>query len=302
MIKTLSNANPTAVDSTESRVAISGDAEWPSTTRYARHLAAFHEAVGEGYDDWSGAIRRRVAARVVELAHPERGERVLDIGCGAGAVTELLVERGAEVIGLDISPQMLDLARRRLGQRARLMRGPAEALVFADATFSAVTLGDCLVYLRDPRAGLREARRVLRPGGRFALSTPRRELSTPAQELFFERLRHLHERHPVEVPQPPGSRARFGDGDVLLGLLHGAGLTDVGLETQVSGGRCASARAWTDLMMGAGPLPHALLSVMGEDRRRRFEAELESAMAELGDDEAWLYHHAYVVAVGLRPA
>jgi SAM-dependent methyltransferase len=302
MIDSLSNANPTAADSTESPSRVSGDAEWPSTTLYARHLADFHERVGDGYDDWCGGIRRRVAQRVVELSHPARGERVLDIGCGAGAVTGLLVERGAEVVGLDISPRMLDLARRRVGTAAHLMHGPAEALVFADATFDAVTMGDCLVYLRDPRTGLREACRVLRPGGRFALSTARRALATPAQELFFDHLRRLHRHHPVEVPQPPGDRARFGDADVLLRLLHDCGLADVGLETQVSGGRCASAREWTDLMMGAGPLPHALLAPMGEARRRRFEAELEAGMAGLGEDEAWLYHHAYVVAVALRPA
>ena len=302
MIDTLSNANPTADDSTGSPAPVSGDDEWPSTTRYARHLADFHDAVGDSYDDWSGGIRRRVAARVVELAHPAKGERVLDIGCGTGTVTELLVERGAEVVGLDISPRLLDLARRRTAGRAHLMQSPAEALVFADGTFEAVTMGDCLVYLRDPRGGLREGRRVLREGGRFALSTARRALATPAQELFFDRLRQLHDRHPVSVPQPPGSRARFGDSDVLVRLLHDAGFTDIALETQVSGGRCATAREWTELMMGAGPLPHALLSVMGEGRRREFEAELTTAMDGLGEDEAWLYHHAYVIALGLRPA
>lgn len=229
---------------------------------------------------------------------------MLDIGCGAGAVSAVISERmhnGGEVIAVDISPRFLALARKRLGASVQFLRSPAEALMFADTTFDVATMGDTLVYLGDPQRGLAEAHRVLRPGGRFALSTTARSLATRAQELFFSMLRTLAERHPMAVPAPPGDRSRFGDGDVLGRLLRTAGFTDVALETIVSGGRAPDGRAWTELMMGVGPTPQALISVLGPERRRRFEAEMATAMRELGDEEAFRYHHAYTLAVALRP-
>jgi len=279
------------------------DAEWPAATRYARHLAEHYDSLGPDYEDWSDAIRHRVAARLVELVAPRSGERVLDVACGAGAVTARICQRvrGGEIMAVDISPRFLDLTRQRLGDRVHLIRAPAEALVFADGTFDVVTMGDALVYLGDPRRGLAEARRVLRPGGRFGLSTVARGLATPAQELYFDLLRDLALRHPVSVPRPPGDRSRFGDEDVLVRLLRHAGFTDVALETTVSGGRTQDAQAWNQLMMGAGPLPHALISVLGPERRQSFEADLDRAMRVLGDNEAYRYHHAYTLAVALRP-
>src|ERR1019366_4313519 len=73
------------------------DPEWPSATRYARHL--------EAYDDWSSGIHRRMGARLIEIASPLPGERLLDVGCGTGLVTQMAADRvgpSGEVFGVDI--------------------------------------------------------------------------------------------------------------------------------------------------------------------------------------------------------
>jgi ubiquinone/menaquinone biosynthesis C-methylase UbiE len=277
--------------------------EWPSATRYARHLEAYYDAISPAYDDWSSGVHRRLAARLVEIVSPLPGERVLDVGCGSGLVAQMAADRVGvcgEVIGIDIAHRLLEVAQSRASPDVRFLHVPAEALIFSDSTFDVVTMGDALPYLADPRRALEEARRVLRRDARIGISVLHRHLSTPAQDLYHELLVDLEKRHPIVVPRPPGDRARFGEPEVLERLLVGAGFTGVVTTVMVTGGRATSAREWTDLMMGAGPSSHAMLSVLGPSVRADFEAELTEAMHQLGNDEAFRYHHPFTFAEAFR--
>ena len=104
-----------------------------------------------------------LGAAVLDLLAPQPGERILDIGCGDGTLTQQIVERGSTVIGIDSSPQMIDAARAR-GLDARLLN--AEALPF-DREFDAVFSNAALHWIRDHDALLDGVARALRPGGRF---------------------------------------------------------------------------------------------------------------------------------------
>jgi len=99
----------------------------------------------------------------VELLDPQPGERILDLGCGDGALTGDLVARGAEVVAIDASPEMVAAARAR-GLDARLADG--QALAFA-GEFDAVFSNAALHWMTAPDAVLTGVRRALRPGGRF---------------------------------------------------------------------------------------------------------------------------------------
>jgi demethylmenaquinone methyltransferase/2-methoxy-6-polyprenyl-1,4-benzoquinol methylase len=94
--------------------------------------------------------------------------RVLDVATGTGLVAELLRRRGFRVTGLDQSPEMLALARRRFGSHVELVEASAEAVPFPDAAFDHVTFTYLLRYVDDPAATLRELARVVRPGGTVA--------------------------------------------------------------------------------------------------------------------------------------
>jgi SAM-dependent methyltransferase len=100
---------------------------------------------------------------VVELLEPRAGERILDLGCGDGALTEKLVAAGAQVVAVDASEAQVAAARAR-GLDARVARG--EALPFA-AEFDAVFSNAALHWMRDADAVLASVHRALRPGGRF---------------------------------------------------------------------------------------------------------------------------------------
>jgi len=273
----------------------------PDTTdEMVDHLVDFFDQVAEDYDTWAGGLHARIAARLVDLAAPKKGNHVLDVGTGTGLVAHLVAAtvRPGTVIGIDLSERMLAMARARKIPNAQFVGMAAERLVFRPDTFNLVTMGEALAYLADPIEALHEVHRVLKPRGRIALSCHRRSLSTPAQNLFFQGLAPLARRHYLSLPRFSSERSGFGEPSVLPGLLAEAGFEVSRMTELVTGGRTRDAREWTDLMSGAGPLPHTLIRSLGPRYRAELEEEIEMAMQSLGDpDDAFRYHHSYLLAV-----
>lgn len=117
----------------------------------------------ERYQQHAGFVAE-LGQPVVELLAPRPGERILDLGCGDGALTARLLETGCRVIGVDGAPDMIRRARER-GLDAHLVDG--HELAF-DAEFDAVFSNAALHWMkRDPAAVVRGVARALRPGGRF---------------------------------------------------------------------------------------------------------------------------------------
>ena len=111
-----------------------------------------------------GAFVAELGGAALDLLDPRPGERILDVGCGDGTLTRRIVERGASVLGIDNSPELIAAARAK-GIDALLL--PAEEMQFFaefDAAFSNATLH----WVLEKEQAARAIFRALRPGGRFA--------------------------------------------------------------------------------------------------------------------------------------
>ncbi len=138
----------------------------------------FYDALGErwyeAHDDPVALLRAEARHLVPWVLERIGGEsaRVLDLGCGAGFLSNALGAHGHQVTGLDASEPSLGVAARRdATKRVRYLLGDACSLPFDDAGFDVVTAMDFLEHVETPEAVIREASRVLAPGGLFFFHT-----------------------------------------------------------------------------------------------------------------------------------
>jgi ubiquinone/menaquinone biosynthesis C-methylase UbiE len=126
---------------------------------------------GAAYERMTGHWSRLAGRIFIDWLAPRPGLKWIDVGCGSGAFSELLVERCApsEVQGIDPSESQLDFARRRPSARAaKFSRGDAMALPFSGGAFDAATMALVIFFVPDPVKGVAEMVRVVRPGGTVA--------------------------------------------------------------------------------------------------------------------------------------
>jgi SAM-dependent methyltransferase len=126
---------------------------------------------GLSYERYMGDWSRRVGAIFIDWLALPSGLKWIDVGCGNGAFTELIVERCApnEVRGIDPSEAQLDFARQRPSARlAKFEDGDAMALPFPEDAFDVAIMALVIFFVPDPTRGVAEMKRVVRPGGMVA--------------------------------------------------------------------------------------------------------------------------------------
>jgi ubiquinone/menaquinone biosynthesis C-methylase UbiE len=168
------------------------------------------------------------------------GEAVLDVGCGTGELLAAIAERvpGARLVGVDLSPAMLAVARRKLGDRASLVAGDAGRLPFADRRFDWVLSSSALHYWADPVAALAEIARVTKAGGRVAITDWCDDyLACRIADFLLRILEPAHHR-------------TYGTA-ACRRLLEEAGFTGIRVERYRIGRLWGLMTAWTS--QGAGP-------------------------------------------------
>jgi ubiquinone/menaquinone biosynthesis methyltransferase len=138
-----------------------------SKSRYVRRLFS---TIADRYDLITVVLSygqdRRWKQRLVSLAPVDADTRVLDLACGTGDITYAMQARGARSVGLDITPRMVEIARRkRQSSGAQFLVGDMMALPFGDGVFDVVTTGYGIRNVPVIAQALTEIRRVLRPGG-----------------------------------------------------------------------------------------------------------------------------------------
>jgi SAM-dependent methyltransferase len=195
----------------------------------AERLRAFerqgHDALATSYNAFFAAVTALATGPLLNAVHLRPGTRLLDVATGPGALAAEAANRGARSIGIDLSPQMIDLAR-RLHPAIDFREADVERLPFADDTFDAVVCAFGLGHFPRPELAVAECVRTLSPGGRIAFSWWDDPSRQRIQGIFRDAIAEVGVSMPPDVPQGHNVY-RFSNAGELLRLLEGAGLTEV---------------------------------------------------------------------------
>lgn len=252
---------------------------------------------GAAYERGMGQWSQLVGATFLDWLAPQPGSRWIDVGCGNGAFTELVVQRcaPAAIDGLDPSTGQLAFARTRPGvQSATFHLGDAHALPFADASADIAVMALVIFFLDDPAAGLAEMRRVVRPGGivaAYAWDIPAHSFPLEPIQAEFRALGHT----PVLPPN-----AAIASTDNLRTAFATAGLLDLRQRAISVTRTFADFEAFWTAMLGTGSIS-AAIDKLAPDQRAGFKQRVQGRLSTNADGSVSYSASANAIA-GLVPA
>jgi SAM-dependent methyltransferase len=187
-----------------------------------------HDELAKTYLDFFTPVTALAIKPLLEAVRLRPGSHLLDVAAGPGALVSEAAKLGAQAVGTDLSPAMIELAKNSY-PGIEFHVAEVEHLPFGDQVFDAVVCNFGLGHFPLPEASVAECLRTLKPGGRIALSWWADPSKTRIQGLFREAIAEIGATPPTDVP-PGYSILRFTDTDEFRRLLEGAGLTEVTLE------------------------------------------------------------------------
>ena len=279
-----------------------------SSDELRHRLHGMWSAVAPAWDahaDYADARGAEVAERMLELAAPAPGDRVLELACGPaglGLAAAGRVAPGGEVVLSDVAPEMTAIAAAR-ARGAGLANVTARVLDLEDidapdGSFDVVLCREGLMFAVDPARAARELRRVLRPGGRAVIAVWGPREHNPWLGLVFDAVSAQLGR-PVPPPGVPGPFS-LGDAGCLESLLRDAGLEEVSSGEHDVPLRAASFDAWwTRTSALAGPLA-AILASLPEPAVHALRERLEEATTPYRTPAGLELPGLSLVAAGVR--
>ena len=225
--------------------------------------------------DWATSEEQQLETYEEALRRipPRRGDRILDVGCGAGTFLRLAAERGAQVAGLDASAGLLEVARERL-PAADLRLGDIESLPYEDGTFDLVTGFNSFFFAADMTAALREAGRVARPGAPVLIQVWGAAERCAVMEIIAAVM-------PLRDDPPAPGPSALAEPGVLERMAEAAGLHPEVAFDHAYAFEFADDSALLRAMLSAGGVA-AAVEASGEEAVTR--AILDAAIAHRGTD------------------
>jgi SAM-dependent methyltransferase len=223
-----------------------------------------------------------LATVALDLATPQPGEHVLDIGCGSGTTVLALAARvgpRGHVLGADISEQSVARARARIAAaglpHAEVILADVATHPFVAGSFDLAFSRLGVMFFNDPTAAFANVHRAMQPAGRLALAVFRPASENPWPSAPLAAVRHLLPPMPAPAPDEPGLFS-WGDPARVQRILEGAGfrevaLTPVDLDYQLAGAGGAAEAAEFALLFG----PLTRVSGLSAEQREAVRATLE---------------------------
>jgi len=248
----------------------------------------------------------------IEAAAPAAGERVLDVGCGAGASSLALAARvsaGGQVLGVDISEPLIARARALAPQNTPALFRVADAssAELPEGAFDILFSRFGVMFFRDPIVAFVHLRRALLPGGRVAFVCWRGAAENDWVRLPMAAIKGIVPPTALPDPEAPGPFS-FGDRGRVARILTAAGFTDVAIapfDASVAFGEGATRDAATDdavkMTFEVGPLSRALAD-QPDDIRARASAAVRAAFADRPGERSVMIDGAAWIVTARNPA
>ncbi len=260
----------------------------------SRRFAAAYDRRATQYANAVEPTFAPIYRRIVQLAAVGQGMKVLDLATGTGGVAREAAAAGADVIGIDISSRMLEIARRTCPPTASFQLAEASALPFVNGSFDVTTCSFGLSHM--PQAGpvLSQVRRVLKPEGRFVASCWGQEAFNPSRDAVQATL----DRYGQNRSDPFGdimNEELWKDPQRGLTMLREAGFDEVNVAIERLEGVFAGATEALDRAL-AGPSRGELADAIAEGQRPQFRADALAAI-EATANLSWWWLVDYYIAV-----
>jgi SAM-dependent methyltransferase len=241
------------------------------------------DAKANGYDRLVGGVTSRFAEPLLDAASVKAAMRVLDLATGPGYVAARAAERGASVVGVDVAPSMLALAR-RLHPGVDFREGNAEELPFDNGAFDAVVANFLILHLGRPQRGMAGMVRVLRRGGRLALTVWDFPERSRLLGVFVDAIAEARAAVPEDLPPGPDV-FRFSDDDEFDALMREHGLEDRTVETVGFTHPVATADELWDGFLAGSLRVAALITTQPQETQERIRAAFDRLAAEYRADD-----------------
>lgn len=254
---------------------------------------------GDAYELFMGRWSHEVATVFVgELAKPD-GLKWLDVGCGTGALLNVIATQASPsaISGVDPSPEFLATAADRLGRLADLHVADGEHLPFDDDSFDVVVSGLALNFMPDPEAAVKEWRRVTAPGG--VVSAYVWDYADGMQFLrsFWDAAIALD---PAAESLDEARRFPVCQPDALGGIFEASGLANVTTSSvEVPTVFSDFDDYWSPFLLGQGPAP-SYTSALAEPARDALKQRLREMLEDEGQSQISLSARAWTVTGHLR--
>lgn len=220
-----------------------------------KKAATTYNAASDFYDHPANTFWGRYGRKTVERLRLGPGERVLDVCCGSGASAipaAEIVGRTGSVVGVDLSENLLELARSKAKQQGleniEFRSGDMTQLPFEEASFDVVVCVFGIFFVPDMDAALRALKRVLRTGGKLAITTWGPRLFEPANTEFWDSVRNVR----PDLYKGFNPWDRISDVDSVRSLLAAAGLSEVEVVAESGSQLLSSPEDWWAMIMGSG--------------------------------------------------
>ncbi len=257
---------------------------------------AAHDRLAKTYHDAFSVVTERAIEPLLDAAQVGAGTRLLDVASGPGTLTGKAAARGARVVGVDLAPAMVALAR-KLHPGLVFREASAEALPFAAASFDAVVSSFGIGHFSAPERVLAEFARVLAPQGRVALAWWEGFAKNRINGIFHEVVQALGVTAPGALPPGPPVD-RFSDHERFAALLRSAGFDAVRIDDVSFTHRLRNADELWNLALGSFARVSTVVRAQDTGVQQRIRAAVEERAERYASQDGLEIPIAFLVVSG----